>query len=91
MKQNLKRKQVKFTFKHDPGKEVFVAGSFNNWDPKRDKLTETDQPGIYTITIMVGRGRYEYKFVVDNVWYVDPNNPESVANDLGSLNSVIVV
>ena len=91
MKQNLKRKQVTFTFKHDPGKEVFIAGSFNNWDPKCDKLTETDQPGIYTISLMIAKGRHEYKFVVDDVWQVDAVNPESVVNNLGSLNSVVVV
>ncbi|MCX6992693.1 MAG: glycogen-binding domain-containing protein [Kiritimatiellaeota bacterium] len=91
MKQSLKRKQVTFTFKNDPGKEVFIAGSFNNWDQKHDKLTETNQPGIYTITIMVARGRYEYKFVVDNVWYVDPKNPESAVNDRGWMNSVFTV
>ena len=91
MKQSLKRKQVTFTFKHDPGKEVFVAGSFNNWNQKHNKLTETNQPGIYTITIMFAKGRHEYKFIVDDVWQVDAANPESVVNDFGSLNSVIVV
>jgi len=91
MKQSLKRKQVTFTFKHDPGKKVFIAGSFNNWDPKRDKLTETNQPGIYTITIMLAKGRHEYKFVADNVWHADPANQEFVANEFGSLNSVVAV
>ena len=91
MKQSLKRKQVTFTFKHDPGKEVFIAGSFNNWDPKHNKLTETNQPGIYTITIMFARGRHEYKFVVDDIWHADAANPESVVNAFGSLNSVVVV
>jgi 1,4-alpha-glucan branching enzyme len=91
MKQSLKRKQVTFTFKQDPGKEVFIAGSFNNWDQKRDKLTEMDQPGIYSISLMIARGRHEYKFVVDDIWQVDAVNPESVVNDLGSLNSVVVI
>lgn len=91
MKQSLKRKQVTFTLKHDPGKEVFIAGSFNNWDQKHNKLVETNQAGIYSITIMLTTGRHEYKFVVDDVWYLDPKNPESVASDIGSLNSVVVV
>ena len=91
MRQSLNRKHVTFTFKHDPGKEVFIAGLFNNWDQKHNKLTETNQPGIYTITMMLAKGRHEYKFVADNVWYIDPKNPESVVNDLGWANSVVVV
>ena len=91
MKQSLKHKQATFTFQHYPGKEVFLAGSFNNWDPKRNKLLETDRPGIYSISIMIARGRHEYKFIVDGVWYIDPKNPECVANDIGSMNSVVVV
>jgi len=91
MKQSLKRKQTTFTFKNDPGREVFIAGSFNNWNPKHSKLAETDQSGIYSITIMIAKGRHEYKFVVDDVWHLDPNNVESVANDVGSMNSVLIV
>jgi len=91
MKQSLKRKQVMFTFKHDPGKEVFIAGSFNNWDPKADKLTDRNQSGVYTVTVVIPKGRHEYKYVVDDVWQVVAANPESVVNDFGSLNSVIVV
>ena len=91
MKQSLKRKQVTFTLKHDPGKEVFIAGSFNNWDPKRTKLREKDQAGIYSISLMIAKGRHEYKFVVDDVWHADPANQEFVANEFGSLNSVVVV
>lgn len=59
-KLNIIRKQVTFTFKNDPGKELFIAGSFNNWYPKHSKLTETNRPGIYSITIMIARGRHKY-------------------------------
>jgi len=91
MKQDLKRKRVTFTLKNDPGKAVFVAGSFNNWDPKANQLVDHDQPGVYTVTILIPKGRHEYRFVVEDIWQVDPVNPQSAVNEFGSLNSVIVV
>ena len=36
-------------------------------------------------------GRYEYRFVADGQWLSDPNAKESVGNDFGSTNSVLVV
>ena len=36
-------------------------------------------------------GTYEYKFCVDGQWQPDPENPNFMPNDLGTLNSVLVV
>ena len=36
-------------------------------------------------------GRYEYKFLVDAEWLADPAVAQTVCNQFGSLNSVIVV
>ena len=32
-------RKVIFTFKAAPGKKVFIAGSFSNWNPKVRSLT----------------------------------------------------
>jgi 1,4-alpha-glucan branching enzyme len=91
MQLNPKRKKVTFTFMYVPGKQVFVAGSFNKWDPKALQLVDHDLSGGYTVTILLPKGRHEYKFFADANWQVDPFNSESVVNEYGSLNSVIVV
>jgi 1,4-alpha-glucan branching enzyme len=83
------KKRVKFSVKAEPGSEVYVAGTFNNWDPKKHKLTCAD--GVYSATISVPPGRHEYKFVITDVWCIDPECPEWAPNGIGSLNSVIVV
>ena len=82
-------KKVKFAIKADPNSEVYVAGSFNDWDPKKHRLTCAD--GVFSALILVSPGRHEYKFVINEVWCVDPECADWAPNGLGSLNSVIVV
>lgn len=83
------RKRVKFSLQAEPGSEVYVAGSFNGWNPKKNKLKLREK--AYETAILMEPGRYEYKFVVNGVWCVDPMCAEWEPNELGSLNSVIEV
>jgi hypothetical protein len=74
-----------------PGaKQVYVAGSFNEWKPEQAPLVEKGN-GRWVGDITVKPGRYEYMFVVDGQWLPDPNAPESVQNPYGGRNSVITV
>ncbi|MFH1681157.1 MAG: alpha-amylase family glycosyl hydrolase [Candidatus Eisenbacteria bacterium] len=72
-----------------PDHQVFVAGEWNRWDPAADRMTDADGDGIFEREIELAPGRYEYKFVVDDVWVEDPNARESVTNPYGSSNSVL--
>ena len=83
------KKRVRFQIEADKGAEVFVAGSFNDWNPKKHKLTYKNK--VYSCTTLLSKGRHEYKFVIDGVWCVDPACSEWTPNGLGSLNSVVVV
>lgn len=86
----LKGKKVIFSFQTEKGKDVYVAGTFNNWQPGKTKLKHNGA-GKYTAALQLRSGRHEYKFVVDNKWCLDPQNPEAIPNDCGSLNNVIIV
>jgi len=81
--------EVTFTFCVERGSEVFVAGTFNDWDATRNRLVWRD--GAYAVTLKLAKGRYEYKMVVNGTWCMDPECPDWVPNGFGSLNSVIVV
>ncbi len=85
------RRKATFTFIEAPGKRVFVAGSFNAWNPSATPLAYCDKSGVYTATIGIPCGKHEYKFVVDDIWQADPANPDFVINVHGSLNSVVIV
>lgn len=74
-----------------PGSDVFVARSFNDWDPVVKPLKPVGGNGTYRATLMLPPGRYEYKLVVDGIWCIDPQCPDWVLNDQGTLNSVLTV
>lgn len=83
-------KGVTLTLSGQPGMKVFVAGSFNQWDPTSIPMVE--KKGTYSATLDLEPGIYEYKFVIDGVWTLDPN-PERdwTQNGLGTLNSLLRV
>lgn len=83
------RKRVRFAIKGDPGQTVAVAGNFNNWDPRAKPLTYKN--GEYSGILMLPKGRYEYKFIIDGSWCIDPDCLEWTTNEMGSLNSVRTV
>ena len=84
-------KNVTFTVHADKGKAVYVAGEFNKWNPTAKKMAYKAKSGIYTATVKLAAGTYQYKFVIDGTWCADPENANSVANDQGTFNSVIDV
>ncbi|MCK6485880.1 MAG: glycogen-binding domain-containing protein [Phycisphaerae bacterium] len=79
-----------------PGaKEVFLAGSFNNWDPKATPM-ERARDGTWHRKLNLPPGRHEFKFVVDGEWRCDQDSddetdPCCVPNLFGTMNHVIDV
>lgn len=86
-----KKKKVKFVVTSETGKTVSVAGTFNNWDTSHKVLIDEKGDGIYQGTMFLAPGTYEYKFYIDNTWCIDPANPNFSPNDMGTLNSLLVV
>ena len=84
-------KRVQFDLSVEPGKQVFVAGTFNNWNPTANPLKDNPGSGHCKATLRIPVGTHEYKFVVNGVWTVDPKCAERVPNAHGSLNSVLHV
>lgn len=79
------RKRVTFALDANPGQRVFVAGSFTDWDSKKKPLKDKNGSGQYAVTMLLAPGTYEYKFVVDGDWCMDPSAVDWIANELGSL------
>lgn len=83
-------RKVKFEIAAEPGSDVAVAGSFNNWDPAANRM-KLNGHGTFVTNVKLPVGRHEYKFVINGVWQADPNCPNWVPNSYGSLNSVAEV
>ena len=84
-------KNVTFTVHADKGKAVYIAGEFNKWNPTAKKMAYKAKDGIYAATVKLVPGEYQYKFIIDGTWCVDPENVNSVKNDQGTFNSILVV
>ncbi|MEA3409621.1 MAG: glycogen-binding domain-containing protein [Candidatus Eisenbacteria bacterium] len=69
---------------------VYLAGTFNDWDPEAQPLTKDDD-GLWRVSVELEPGEYFYKFVVDGTWVEDPGNPESVDDGYGGVNSILTV
>ncbi len=86
---NITAKGVRFNFKPagKPG-EIFLAGNFNGWNPANSDflLKDEDGDGIYSITVPLAAGTYQYKYVVDGTWTKDPYSPMSTDDGFGGLN-----
>lgn len=85
------KETVTFTIHAEKGKDVYVAGEFNNWDPTAKKMAYKTRKGLYEATLKLEPGTYQYKYIIDGTWCADPENAEAVANDQGTFNSVITV
>ncbi|HRR33783.1 MAG TPA: glycogen-binding domain-containing protein [Kiritimatiellia bacterium] len=83
-----KNQRVLFSVRAEPGSKVFLAGSFNNWDPTAKEMIDKKGDGVFTATLLLPPGEYQYKFVIDGTWCADPECPDWVQNDHGTLNSV---
>jgi diguanylate cyclase (GGDEF)-like protein len=70
---------------------ISVVGDFNGWNKNADPLLYTND-GRFTLSIPLAPGRYAYKFVVNNEWYIfDPRANEFAHDGYGGKNSLLVV
>ena len=84
-------KRVHFRLKTEKGKDVYLSGSFNDWNSGAKKMRDDKRNGNYSAIVYLAPGKYEYKFLIDNEWHVDPECPDWIVNAYGTLNSVIDV
>ncbi len=76
---------VQFRLEAPGAVSVELAGSFTNWNAAVP-LIET-MPGIWSTSIALEPGVYDYAFVVDGrTWVVDPSAPK-VEDGFGGMNS----
>lgn len=87
---------TRFQLDSASARTVYVAGEFNGWEsrpeqPRAVPLKKTER-GLWEATVPIPPGRYQYKFVIDNsIWIVDPNNPLTVDDGRGNVNSLVIV
>ncbi|KKR30969.1 MAG: hypothetical protein A2149_08355 [Candidatus Schekmanbacteria bacterium RBG_16_38_11] len=81
--------EVIFSFWAPDAKMVQLAGDFNNWSPEENINLENKGNGLWEKKLILKPGEYQYKYVVDGNWRVDPNNPLKVCDNSGYENSLL--
>jgi hypothetical protein len=82
---------VRLVLLQPEARSVSVAGDFNGWNPGQTKL-ERSEGGMWTTTIALKPGRYQYMFVIDGKqWIADPFATDDAVDGFGSQNAVLDV
>lgn len=70
-------------------KEVYVAGSFSDWEPDPHGFRKVK--GGWERPCYVREGTHAYKFIVDGAWITDPGNSVVRKDEAGNENSFMTV
>jgi 1,4-alpha-glucan branching enzyme len=85
-----KRRRVTFMLDAPQAGEVCLMGDFNNWDALKHPM-KRGKNGIWGKIVYLPPGRYEYKFLVDGRWNLDPEIRQLCRNCYGTSNNFIIV
>ena len=86
--------EVQFSLKINDNKAhtVAIAGDFNGWNPQANLLEDSEGNGVWTGTLKLEPGRYEYMFVLDGEkWFPDPNALRYVKDGFGNRNAILEI
>ena len=89
-KRKVTLRRVTFSLDIPKANSVIVVGDFNDWQTNGHTLKRNKQ-GVWTTTLNLPPGTYQYRFLVDGEWCDDPNCAVRMDNPYGSQNNAIVV
>lgn len=80
---------VRFTLPARTAEHVSLSGDFNGW--AADLSLERGPDGVWTATVPLHRGSYQYGYVVDGHFVTDPFAERYRADGFGGMNAVLRV
>lgn len=83
-------RRVVLSYHHFMGRDLQIAGDFNDWIPDYRVETRTINGTVQKV-LKIPPGAYQYRVIIDGEWQEDPVNPVRVPNDMGGTNSVLRV
>ena len=82
--------RVDFKIHAPDAQQVYLAGSFNDWDAG-SKALRRGKDDLWRSWTNLPTGAHEYRYVIDGEWVEDPAVEARQPNPFGSHNSVITV
>lgn len=82
---------IRFELAAPEAGRVAVVGDFNEWNPGRHVMEDSDGDGVWELTVELRRGRhYTYNFLVDQeYWISDPNATDVITDPFGGEKSLL--
>lgn len=82
--------KVVFAVKKENAQEAYLAGSFNGWNPRAQKMQLIDGYWVTTLALQPGVHKYKFVFVIggNDVWEEDPLAPAYEPDGFGGKNGV---
>jgi hypothetical protein len=74
---------------HGDASIVVLSGSFNAWN--QSQLVFGREGDDWVCRIDLDPGVYQYKFILDGDWLLDPSNPDAAEDEAGNVNNVLEV
>jgi 1,4-alpha-glucan branching enzyme len=84
------KKRITFQIHSLDAGEIYLCGSFNDWNPTARPLKQYKN-GKWKTTVTLEPGVYEYRYIVDGDWQNDPLCVERQGNEFGGENCVLKV
>ncbi len=86
-----KSSKIKHKFIFDPHGQSYnsvkIRGEMTAWAAKDLKFDE----GVWSTEMILEPGKYQYLLIIDNNEQLDPNNPDSISNNIGGFNSLLKI
>ena len=80
-----------FKLRAPKASSVYVLGDFNSWKrTDANRLTKVEN-GTWSGHFNISKGKYRYKFLVDDQWIHDPKNPLTEKNSFGTVDSILKI
>ncbi len=84
------RNEILFRLVAPNARHVGLIGDFTGWAGQPIALRH-DETGAWWTKVLLARGRYAYRYVVDGQAQVDPDNRDEVSSPDGNQSSVLQV
>jgi hypothetical protein len=83
---------VQFAIVAPNASTVTLVGDFNAWDTKTTPMRKGAVDGLWTVTVPLAAGNYQYAFVVDGTtWMADPAASVALEDEFGTPSSILTI
>jgi hypothetical protein len=83
---------IQFVLVAPEAASVALVGDFNDWNVSATPLVQDQGDGVWSVTVPLTPGRYQYSFLVDgSTWIQDPRAARAVEDEFGRPNSVVTI